>query len=164
ARELARIGLLESAKAERRQRPGDRCRRIVARAAREAQRQIDVVPHRRPRHQRRFLEDEADMPPHLALALDAALRWRRQAGNDAQERALAAARGPEKAHEAAGRYSHINGLERFCAAAEGLADAGQGENWLRFVIFRLHRARADHFGAGPGPVRLLTNCSVYALP
>src|SRR6476619_685505 len=83
--------------------------RAIARLARvvaaECEAEADVVQHRLPRQQRILLEQIGGVPveagQRLTENLDAAVRWRQQAGDQMEQRRLAAAAGPDDADEAA---------------------------------------------------------------
>ncbi len=132
ARELVRIGALEPGEPDRAQRR----RRAVAlgraHPSGDAERQFDVGGDRAPRHQRRVLEDKPDPPRRgscaaLAADIDYARAVARlgEAGDDAQQCALAAARWPEQAEELARRHRQIDAAQRlkpgrkaFCNVAD----------------------------------------------
>ncbi len=134
AGELARIGVGEFAKADARKRLHDARRGFVLADAGEFQRQIDVGEHRRPRHQRRLLEHEADVLDAAltrAMPRHGAARRLAQARDDAQRRRFAAARRPEQRKELAVTHVEIEIVERDNAAAEHLADAAQRDDGSR---------------------------------
>src|SRR5215470_11506632 len=128
ARELARVALREVGKTDTRERGVDaRLRRRLE--TRELQRQPHIRSHRRPRHQRRLLEYEADAARsggarglHL-VPLDRSVGRLAQTRDDAQRRGLAAARWAEQRHELALPHIEVEALERGHAVGKGLADA-----------------------------------------
>ena len=129
-RKLARIALREAGKPDARERRVD-ARRRIGREPCEPERQAHIGCHRRPRHQGRLLEHEADAVRSYGPRIGGpavgprhpAARRRAQAGDDAQRRRLAAARGAEQRHELARVHGEIEALERDHAVGEGLADA-----------------------------------------
>ena len=90
------------------------------RAPEQLERQRDVREHVPPRQQMRVLEDHADAligAPHAA-----ALRLI-EAGDEPQQRGLAAARGPEQRHEIAAGDREVDSGQRVNLAA-GLGPEG----------------------------------------
>src|SRR5438132_3000517 len=127
-RELARIALREAGKSDARERGVDaRLRRRLE--TRELERQAHIRGDRRPRHQRRLLEHEADAARTggacgLGLQpLDRSAGRLAQARDDTQRRGLAAARRTEQRHELARPHIEVETLERDHAPRKGLADA-----------------------------------------
>ena len=117
ARELARIGALEPGEPDGAQFGRGALALGRTDPAGEAKRQQHVAQHRAPRHQRRVLKDKADPPARRPAAIAAgrgqgqmphSLARRDQPGDDAQQRALAAARGAEQAEELAAADSEID--------------------------------------------------------
>ncbi len=91
------------------------------------QRQVDIAEHRRPRHQRRFLEHEADIALGLAAAVelargpvDLATAGLPEAGDDAERRRLAAARWAEQRQELPSLHVERHVLEGEGAVREQL--------------------------------------------
>jgi hypothetical protein len=79
---------------------------------------------------------------------------RDEAGDNAQQRALAAAGGPEKAQKLAARDLKIDPGERLDAGGKALPDP---------VQFKDRPLARKIIAQGFIPTRLSTNCSVYAL-
>ena len=73
---------------------------LVAAHPGELERELDVAPGREPRKQRRFLEHQ---PGVVGAHVDLARRRLVETGHDVEQRALAAARRAEQAHELARR-------------------------------------------------------------
>src|SRR6185437_16418069 len=88
----------------------------------------DILGDGRPRHERRLLKDEADMRCVSPVAPADATRGRlRETGDNAQERALAAARGSKEADEGLPPDREIDARERLGAVAEAARDVLEGE-------------------------------------
>ena len=116
ARELVRPALGEVAEVHHleqllRARPA-----LGARHARELQRELDVAAHGEPREERGLLEHQAGA---LGAHVDAARRGLVEAGDEVEQRALAAARRAEQAHELALLDVEGDAFERDDALAAG---------------------------------------------
>ena len=128
AGELARIARREIGKTDARERGID-ARLRVRLQPHELQRQAHIRGHRRPGHQRRLLEHEADARvPASGCGLgprprDLSAGRLAQARDDAQRRGLAAAGRAEQRHELARPHIEAEAVERNHAVGEGLADA-----------------------------------------
>ena len=104
---------------------------LAARHARELQGDLDVAPHGEPREERGFLEHQARaLGPHV----DAPRRGLVEAGDEIEQRALAASRRAEQAHELALLDVERHTFERDDALAPGaerLGHVGDGDNGAR---------------------------------
>ena len=134
AGELARIGLLEALEADQRQHLGGAGLGLGLAHGFEHQRHHHVGDGGRPRHQRRVLEDEAE----IALGTTGGIIGRRrpvdaagagcaEPGDHAQQRRLAAARRAQQADELALREVEIDIPDRERAVAELLGDPGDAD-------------------------------------
>jgi len=151
ARELARIGASEAGEADLLHGAFHPWGCISLLYPTNPQRQVDVVEHRRPRHERRVLEYKADLVLHAGPLEQAAAQFA-QARDQAQHRALAAAGGPEQADELAFPDREIEALEGHDPVGIDLVDAAQREQ---------RRVGAHQFlGLRFMPWALFTNCSV----
>src|SRR6202140_399762 len=83
-------------------------------------------------------------------------------GNDAQQRALAAAGGAEQAQKLAAMYIEIDPVERCRPRGETLADGAQGDKRIRCRGLR-QQVRRQRFRQGFIPTFLSTNCRLKAL-
>jgi hypothetical protein len=129
AGQLARIGAREARQADHGERRVDLRRSCAPARALEPQRQIHVAPGGGPRHQGRLLEHEADVAARAQHVLaagppdDPSGARRAEPGDQAQRRALAAARRPEQAQELVLADAEVEALQRDDAIRERLADA-----------------------------------------
>ena len=98
ARELVRPALGEVAEVHHLEQLRGARPALGARHACELQRDLDVAAHGEPREQRGFLEHQAGA---LGVHVDRARRRLVEAGDEIEQRALAAARRAEQAHELA---------------------------------------------------------------
>ena len=130
AGKLARIGMGEVGEADARKRFHDARRGGGLVGAGELERQEHVAEHRRPGHQGRLLEYEADAPACVRAISPATAAARRlaQARNNAERRRFAAAGRPEQRQEFAFPHVEIESVERPGAGAKQLADAAQRDN------------------------------------
>jgi hypothetical protein len=126
----------------------------------QPQRQRDVARDRRPRHQGRLLEHEADVAGVRRDAGgaggrtcpdDVAARRLAQPGDQAQRGRFAAAGRTEQRDEFAVAHVEIEAGERHRAALERLADVAQRHD---------RGGGLCHFGRRSVPTPLLTNCNV----
>ncbi len=108
------------------------CRAALApRDAAQGERQRDVVADGRPRQQRRVLEDVGDATGAAGRSGVGAhdghrARGRlREAGDQAEDRRAAAARGPSEGDQLTGRDREVERRERARAVRERLLDAGE---------------------------------------
>src|SRR5262249_30774110 len=123
---------------------------LVGGDAAQLQRQEDVRGHRRPGHQRRVLEHEADVAPRAPVAVrpfDAPAGDLAEPGDQAQHGALAASGGAEQAEE--------------LALADVEVEVPEGDNAVGVDLVNLLQP-SDHVFLSWIPCFLLTNASVYA--
>ena len=128
AGQFARKSMAEILQPDPVERRDDARTRFFGRRAFERQRQQDIVEHRRPGHQRGFLEDKAERDFAAGLRrrrwpVDGALRRLAQARDNPQCRRFSAARRAEKRHEFVRPDVEIEILERERAVRKCLADA-----------------------------------------
>ena len=119
ARELVRLALGERAQLDELQQLLDPLLALRLGHLAQAERQLDVALHVQPREQRGLLEHER----RVADALDGAGGGAVEAGDEVEQRGLAAARGPEEAHELAaahGQRDVLEGRDRVTATREHL--------------------------------------------
>ena len=110
---------------------GTRARARARGDAGELQRDLDVAAHREPREERGFLEHEAGA---LGAHVDAARRRLVEAGDEVEQRALAAARRAEQADELALVDVERDALERddcWLPVPNDLGDVGDGDDRTR---------------------------------
>ena len=115
-----------------------------------AQPECDVVPHAEPREGRVVLEDDADARRNRALHRAAferhgAAARQRQAGDDVEQRRLAATRGSDDGKEFALAKLEVQGSERVDAVLERLRHCAHGH-----AGGRLRRRRRPAGGDVPG--------------
>jgi hypothetical protein len=128
---LPRIGPREAAEPQPLQPFPDAAADLGARQAEELQGERHVPLHRRPRHERRLLENEAHRVRVRQAALHQTGGGSREPRHQAQRGALAAARGAEQGEELARSHSEVETGERLRAAGEPLGDPAQPEDRLR---------------------------------
>jgi hypothetical protein len=125
--------------------------------AHDLQRQLDVAPDRAPVEQRRGLEDHAVVAALAGLTGGPAgdghrpRRRRHQVGDDAQQRGLAAARGPQQRHERPRRHVQRHRRQRGGVAVV-LAHPAQRDHTPR-ARARARRRQRWLAGHGAAPVK-----------
>ena len=143
ARELARIARRERREPDELERRRDRAVRGGPVDPREVEGQPDVRGDPRPRHQRCLLEHHREMLrglPHRLEPLAPPAQPPRgrgvEAGGEAKERGLAAARRPEQRHELVAADREVDRGERARAARVSLLDRGELDDRRAFRVPR----------------------------
>jgi hypothetical protein len=92
-----------------------------------SRRQVHIREHVRPRHKCRVLKHETDLRPRAIAPENFALVRRGEAGNEAQDRRLAATGRPQQRQKLTASNLKIDASEGLYSARKGLGDSVEAQ-------------------------------------